>query len=80
MRYASLRQKCLEGGALKIRRRVCTMAWREHAVDAPQVNGTWYPGYIARSDSKKLYFKYEAAKFKSYESVARLSVTHHGEA
>ena len=32
-----------------------------------QVNGTWYPGYIARSDSKKLYFKYEASKFKSYE-------------
>ena len=43
------------------------MAWRQHAVDAPQVNGTWYPGYIARSDSKKLYFKYEASKFKSYE-------------
>ena len=32
-----------------------------------EVNGTWYPGYIARSDSKKLYFKYEATKFKSYE-------------
>ena len=32
-----------------------------------QVNGTWYPGYVARSDSKKLYFKYEASKFKSYE-------------
>ena len=32
-----------------------------------EVNGTWYPGYIARSDSKKLYFKYEASKFKSYE-------------
>jgi len=32
-----------------------------------EVNGTWYPGYVARSDSKKLYFKYEAAKFKSYE-------------
>ena len=31
------------------------------------MNGTWYPGYIARSDSKKLYFKYEASKFKSYE-------------
>jgi len=67
MRYAALRRKCLEGGALKIRRRVCTTAWRQHAVNAPQVNGTWYPGYIARSDSKKLYFKYEASKFKSYE-------------
>ena len=32
-----------------------------------QVNGTWYPGYIARSDSSTLYFKYEATKFKSYE-------------
>ena len=32
-----------------------------------EVNGTWYPGYVARSDSKKLYFKYEASKFKSYE-------------
>ena len=32
-----------------------------------QVKGTWYPGYVARSDSKKLYFKYEASKFKSYE-------------
>ncbi len=32
-----------------------------------EVNGTWYPGYVARSDSKKMYFKYEAAKFKSYE-------------
>ena len=32
-----------------------------------EVNGTWYPGYIARSDSKTLYFKYEASKFKSYE-------------
>ena len=63
----TLRQKCLGCGALKMRRRVCTMAWRQHAVDAPQVNGTWYPGYIARSDSKKLYFKYEASKFKSYE-------------
>ena len=31
------------------------------------MNGTWYPGYIARSDSKTLYFKYEATKFKSYE-------------
>ena len=31
------------------------------------MTGTWYPGYIARSDSKKLYFKYEASKFKSYE-------------
>ena len=42
---------------------------RRHAFDgtATQVNGTWYPGYIARSDSKKLYFKYEASKFKSYE-------------
>ncbi len=63
----TLRQKCLEGGAMKMRRCVCTMAWKSHAVDAPQVNGTWYPGYIARSDSKKLYFKYEASKFKSYE-------------
>ena len=32
-----------------------------------EVNGTWYPGYIARSDSSTLYFKYEATKFKSYE-------------
>ena len=32
-----------------------------------EVNGTWYPGYIARSDSSTLYFKYEASKFKSYE-------------
>ena len=63
----TLRQKCLGCGALKMRRRVCTMAWRQHAVDAPKVNGTWYPGYIARSDSKKLYFKYEASKFNSYE-------------
>ena len=32
-----------------------------------EVNGTWYPGYIARSDSSTLYFKYEATKFKSYK-------------
>ena len=32
-----------------------------------EVNGTWYPGYIARSDSSTLYFKYEASQYKSYE-------------
>ena len=32
-----------------------------------EVNGTWYPGYIARSDSSTLYFKYEASQYKGYE-------------
>ena len=32
-----------------------------------EVNGTWYPGYIARSDSSTLYFKYDASQYKGYE-------------
>ena len=36
-----------------------------------EVNGTWYPGYIARSDSKTLYFKYEASQFQVTRNPSR---------
>ena len=38
-----------------------------------EVNDKWFPGYIARRDSRNLFFKYDASKYKCFEEPVSLS-------